>query len=102
MAMPLYPQTNPVQTVTSVGNASTLLVLRNEQRQSVVITAPVASVLNLSFGVAAVVGNGIRIPAGQGPVVLSRDLHGRLVDGPIYAIMTAGTETIGVWESVFT
>lgn len=86
------------QCIVLVTTTSTLLVEASARRIGLVIGGPTANPVTLSFTAAAVAGEGVRLPAGGDPLVLSAALHGDIVRRSIAAITAAGAETLGVWE----
>jgi hypothetical protein len=82
----------------AVALTSTPVVSASEDRTLLVISAPAANRVSLSPGAAAVDLTGIVVYSGQGPVILSRKLHGPLVGMAWYGIAAVAGQTIGVLE----
>ena len=80
----------------SVAQSAVSLVDTDRNRYALVISAPLAGNLLLSWGEQPTTAAGVVIPAGAGPLVLDIQHHGALVTEQVWAIMDAGTVNIGV------
>lgn len=76
-----------------------VLVPYDEQRISLVISPPSANTLVLRFTADATLTGGMRITTSAGPLILTLALHGALVKGPIFAIVTLGSIDIAWWAA---
>ena len=79
----------------SVGLTSTQLVGPNLKRFALLIGAPLTNRVTLSFGGPAVLDQGITLyPLGQ-PLLLLFDYLGDALHEDVFAITTAGAQTVG-------
>ena len=76
------------------------LVGADADRVSLLISAPSANTLILSFGTAAAAAVGIRLSAGDPALLLTVRDHGEIVVGAIRALMTVAGVDITVWETI--
>ena len=79
----------------SVGLTDTPLLGPNERRVKLIISAPAANRLTLSFNGAAVDKAGVTLYAGNPPLVLDEEHIGQAIREEIRAIMAVAGETIG-------
>lgn len=94
-----FHDSTPAQRAVPIGVADTPFVDKNTARIALVITAPGANPAFIAWNGPASATNGIRIPAGGNPLVLTAALHGALVFGPITASVPLGAETMTFAES---
>jgi hypothetical protein len=71
-------------------------------RTTLIISAPSAGILTLSFLPTVTANNGIRLNTTDPPLILTLQKHGSIVTRMIYGIMSAGTINIGVWTAQLT
>lgn len=89
-----------IQRSVVVGGTSSLLVPGNPRRLSLIISCPIANRVTLSSGEAAVDQVGMVLPALGAPLQLELITHGQLLTKPIFAIASAGSNIIGIWETL--
>lgn len=94
-------ETEMSQKLVTVPNATSILLIdRNPNRVALVIGDPSASVVTISRRNDVTSGQGIHLNNGNVPMVLNIKDHGNIVTEEFYAIATAGTPTVCVWESI--
>lgn len=85
--------------VVSVGTTAVQLSSGSPNRVAVIISGPASATVTIGMDASVTSGQGIRIPAGVAPVILTLVQHGDIVRRPLYAISASGTETIGIIET---
>lgn len=63
----------------------------NDKRRTLILPAPISGTTTWSLGEAAVAGQGIVLGAGQTPIVLTLQHHGRLTCQSVHVIHSAGS-----------
>src|SRR5688572_29365150 len=95
----LQRETTASEDVTSVGQTAVQLVGPSHLRTALVISCPHSGYITIGFTPSVAVNEGIILNALGTPLVLSLDTHGAVVKKAIYAIHSAGTVSIAVWET---
>lgn len=81
----------------AVSQTPVQLVPYDEYRMSLIISPPSANTLVLRFVQDPTLTGGMRIITSAGPLILTLALHGAIVKGPIFAVLTVGTLNIAWW-----
>jgi hypothetical protein len=84
-------------TVTAV---SAIFLAANPNRVAVTISSPAAARVSISSQTPAVAGSGMTLMPLTKPIMFTSDVPGNWIQGNLYAITSAGTETLGVLESL--
>lgn len=87
------------ESIKSVSQTSSMLLPQSPKRTAIIISAPTTGYITLSFNGPVVSGSGIIINALDTPLSLDIHHHGAMVKKEIYAIHSATTTNIGVWET---
>lgn len=91
-------QSQAWQRETSIPNTSKPLLPANVRRVALIISSDSVADIWISFGKPAAVGTGLLQAAKAVPLALSIDQYGALVMGDLFAIASAGTALVSVWE----
>lgn len=75
-----------------------IVPLTRAGRRTLIFSAPPANAYELTWNATAVLGAGIRVPAGSKALILTRREMGDTLDGPITAIAEGAPVTVGVTE----
>lgn len=92
-------ETRTATTSRSVGTTAVQLVQRATDRTSLLISCAVGDRITLSHDPGVTDQFGLVLHAAGSPLLLDIRQHGDIVVGPIYAVASAGTVTVGMIES---
>lgn len=87
------------QTIRSVGTSATMLIGPSELRTALIISCPASGILTISLTPDVTNNNGIILNALGTPFKLDLMNDGAIVKSGIWAIHSATTVTIGIWET---
>lgn len=96
--LPQARHTQAAEFTVSVPITSVNLLPRNPKRYALVISAPPGDVIWITFGKAAVVGQGLGLRVGAQPFTLTLPVHGSVIQGEINAISANGTQSLSGLE----
>lgn len=86
------------KTVTISSAGSTLLLDQNAKRREIIFSPPAANAYEISLTGPAVLGGGIRIPAGSQVIRFTEHDIGESIHGAVFAIAESANVTVGVTE----
>ena len=90
----------PVQVL--VGTVSVRLIGPSPHRKALVFSSPPASRITLNFGAGAVLDAGVvTLYPGNPPFVMDYDAYGALMQEDVFAIGSAGTQTVQIVETLY-
>ena len=95
----LQRETTASEDITSVGQTATELVGPSHLRTALVISCPNTGYITIGFTPGVTPNNGMILNALGTPLVLSLLTHGALIKKALYAVHSAGTVSVAVWEA---
>lgn len=84
------------QTEASIGTTSSVLLAPGNHRHCIIVSNPTQDVLYISFGVPAVVNQGLIVPPNVRPERIYEWEIGGLINGGIFGIFQSTAGTVGV------